>query len=138
MKKTLRAAKKYAALDRNTTLPIRKEFHDYDYLDKLGKDELDWLNRFTAEDLHADFGHKGKRVYKKKMVTKVIKSTGQKRKFDVGKKDCYDRNNARNNDVYGKAQANYLLEGEESRREYDGVNEIEDWLIRAIDEDNRE
>lgn len=36
-------------------------------------------------------------------------STGQERSFDVGKKDCQDRNNARNRDAFAICKANGML-----------------------------
>lgn len=138
MTKTRRSERMYSALDKDANLMIRQDLLDYDYLDKLNDKDKMWLNNFTAEYVHADFNHSGKRIHKKKLVTKKIKSTGQKRVFDVGKKDANDRNNARNSDVYAKAKANFILETEDKIKDTDGDMTTEDKIIRLIDEGNQE
>lgn len=68
---------------------IKQEYHDIDYCDKLSDKEKDWLSRFMQEDLGANFSHKGGKIYRSKRDRKA----------------CYDRNNARQRDIYGIAKA---------------------------------
>lgn len=62
---------------------------DYDYLDKLSDKELEWLNNFTEEYVHANLTHKGKKLHKTKKL----------------RLDCYNRNNARNRCIWTRAKA---------------------------------
>lgn len=64
---------------------------DYDYLDKLSDDELAWLNKFTEEYVHASLDTE--RPRKNLHRTKGLR------------KECYDRNNARNRDVLTRQRA---------------------------------
>jgi hypothetical protein len=64
---------------------------DYDYLHKLSEEELAWLNKFTEEYVHANLN------------TEKPKSNLHRTKSM--RKDCYDRNNARNRDVLTKQKA---------------------------------
>ncbi len=75
-----REGTKYPALDKGLNLKSRSELIDYDYIDKLSESEKRWLNQFTEEYTNAGI-KKGRRNLHS---TKVLK------------KDCYDRNNARN------------------------------------------
>lgn len=90
-KKTKRAKVKYSALDPTVNLKTRYELiSDYDYLDKLTDKEKSWLNKFTKEYVNADLDKKkGKNLHK----------------TDKMKKDCYDRNNARNRCIWTKCKA---------------------------------
>ncbi len=98
-----------------------------------------WLSNFNEEYVSANFQHKGKRIHPKKMETKLVESTGKKRKVDVFKKDCEDRNNWRNNDSYAITSSNDMLKGE--AKISSGVNnvlstnnkEVENTLIKIID-----
>ena len=76
---------KYPALDPKLNLKSRTELLDYDYLNKLNKSELEWLNKFTEEYTHAslDSKHPKKNLHKNKKL----------------RTDCYNRNNSRNRDV---------------------------------------
>lgn len=55
MTKTKRQRTKYPALEKGVNLKSRQELLDYDYLDKLGPEEKQWLNNFTEEYIGADF-----------------------------------------------------------------------------------
>lgn len=77
----------------------RKELMDYDYLNKLNPEELAYLGKFTDE-------YVGAAVVKTK--TGKVKR-GQLHNTKELAKDCYDRNNWRNNDVLGVTKANFLL-----------------------------
>lgn len=62
----------------------RWEHIDHDYLDKLSDKEKEWLSNFNEEYLSGNFNHKGKKFHKTKKE----------------KRDCYNRNNARNRDLF--------------------------------------
>ena len=81
--KNRREAAQYPALKKGYNLKSRQHLIDFDYLDKLNPEELDWLNRFSEEYHGANFKHKGKIVQRKK----------------AQRKNCTDMNNHRNNDV---------------------------------------
>lgn len=69
----------------------------------------------------------------------MVKATGKKRKVDVLKKDCEDRNNARNRDSYAITRSNNMLKGEKKIASGSNSvlstnpNEVEDTLITIID-----
>lgn len=92
-KKTKRSYVKYPAFHPELNPRIRYELVDYDYLDKLSEEEKQWLHDFTQEYTHANFNHNGKRKHKTKKQ----------------KKDCYDRNNARNRCMWSRAKAAGLV-----------------------------
>lgn len=89
--KNRRNLAKYPALDPGLNLKSRTELLDYDYLHKLSEEELAWLNKFTEEYVHANLN------------TEKPKSNLHRTKSM--RKDCYDRNNARNRDVLTKQKA---------------------------------
>lgn len=138
-KQTKRKKTKYPGLDPSVNTRIRHELLDCDYLDKLTEKEKQWLNTFNLEYVSASFNHE-KRLHKKKMKTREIKSTGKKKKVDVGKKPSYDANNARNRDMFARAKTAYLLDfGDKSVEKASGtkrstnLNETENVLIDLID-----
>ena len=89
--KNRRNLAKYPALDPSLNLKSRTELLDYDYLHKLSDKELEWLNKFTEEYVHANLDTE--RPRKNLHNTKAMR------------KDCYDRNNARNRDVLVRQKA---------------------------------
>lgn len=120
-KRSKRKKTKYPALDPQLNLKTRfKEISDIDYLDKLNDEEKAWLNKFMAETVNADFRHR----------EQLYKTSGQK-------KELYKRNNARNRDVYTKAEAQNkitnLLDVGTEKLEIDG---FEDMMICKIDLEN--
>lgn len=90
-KKSKRELAEYPALDPSLNLKTRTELLDYDYLHKLNAEELKWLNKFTEEYVNASINtvNPRKNLHKSKAL----------------KKDCYDRNNARNRDVLTRQKA---------------------------------
>lgn len=85
-------------LQKKSTRLIRQEYVDYDYVDKLSDYEKQWLADFTIEHYNASVGKQ--------------KDEGKDNRFMKSKediKDCTDRNNWRNNDVYGKKRAHNEL-----------------------------
>ena len=72
--------KNYPRLDKAKTTKARKALIDFDYLHKLSKEELQFLNQFTDEYYCANFS--GETIHPKDL-----------------KRDCESRNNGRNNDL---------------------------------------
>lgn len=70
----------YPRLNKAKTTRARKDLIDYDYLSKLSKSELEFLNKFSDEFYCANF--KGETLHPKEL-----------------QKDCESRNNGRNNDL---------------------------------------
>lgn len=121
-KKTKRAKVKYSALDPTVNLKTRYELiSDYDYLDQLNDQELAWLNKFTKEYVNADLDSKRK--------------SKNFHKTDKLKKDCYDRNNARNRCVWTKCKASgkFASIDEVSKKAIDNEN-YEEHLVEKIDQ----
>lgn len=88
--KNKRSKSKYAALDPSLNLKTRTDLIDYDYVGKLSDKEKAWLNKFTQEYVNAGNLSKENRPLHR---TKALK------------KDCYDRNNARNRCQYTRQKA---------------------------------
>ena len=90
-KNNRRARTPYSALNPQLNLRSRFELIDYDYLDKLTKEEKTWLNKFTEEYTNAKLD--------------VVDLTKNLHNTQVLKKDCFDRNNARNRDILTRTKA---------------------------------
>ena len=86
-----------------------------DYVDKLTDKEKQWLNTFTEEYTNANFNHGKKVLHKTK----------------TQKKDCYDRNNARNRDILTREKAAGTALYLEDIKEKD--NSIKDLLGEALE-----
>lgn len=78
--------RQYATL--GVSVKLRNDYADYDYLDKLNKEELRWLKGFHREYVNADFKHTHKKHYRTKKARRII----------------YGLNNSRNRDLYGIAK----------------------------------
>ncbi|NDG25713.1 MAG: hypothetical protein EB120_00875 [Proteobacteria bacterium] len=95
---------------------------DYDYLNKLTEKEKEWLNKFTKEYVNADLNSKD--LNENFHNTKSLK------------KDCYDRNNARNRCVWTKMKASgnqvYTQEIPETKKVQKN-DDYEEYLIKVID-----
>jgi len=97
-KKPKRSKKKHAALDPAYNIKLRYDLIDYDYLDKLSEEELDWLNKFQKEYVNASVGKHSEAA-----------ESDQLHNTPELAKDCTDRNNWRNNDIYGVSKATHQL-----------------------------
>jgi len=123
-KKRKKENKNLKTLQKKSTKLIRQEYLDYDYLDKLNQEELEWLADFNAEYLNANVGKQ---------------SEAKKNRFHTTPelvKDCTDRNNHRNACIYGKAKArNNLIELDiyEQIEETENSSNTEDCLIELLD-----
>lgn len=93
-KATRRSKIKNPALDPRFMLKNRQELIDYDYLHKLSDEELKFLNTFTEEFVGARLNHPGDVLHNSKEL----------------KKDCFDRNNARNRDIFTRAKVDGSLD----------------------------
>jgi hypothetical protein len=100
----------------------RAELLDYDYLKKLKPKDLEWLAQFTNE-YTAGAVEKYKAGPKKGQV-----KPGHIHKTKELAKDCYDRNNWRNNDIYGVTRANNLLYDVQSQ-----IDSGDGWYITKAD-----
>ena len=112
---------------------VRKEFTDADYLKDLDPEARQWYEKFTGEYYGANLDfkkHTRKNLHKRKKL----------------RKDCTDRNNRQNNDLFGVTKINGLLDNNvvyetNEEREYvhpdqKSYNTTEDALIELIDNGN--
>lgn len=118
-RKTRRESIKNPDLDKKYNLKTRQDLLDYDYLDKLDKKTLAWLNKFNKEYVVASLDVKNpkKNLHKTK---KLIK-------------DCFDKNNSRNRDVLTRAKASNQLTDYELLAEETNNTNYEDYLIDNLD-----
>lgn len=116
--KNKRGQKKYPNLSKGVNLKSRQNLLDYDYISQLSEKEKKWLDKFSKEYINASLDSKN-----------LEKNLHNSQKL---KKDCYDRNNARNRDLYTKIEMGARFIGEQPEDHY----EIEDELIKKIDEKN--
>jgi len=131
---------KYPGLTKNGDIKVRHELYEIDYVHKLNPKEKEWLNNFNLEYISGEFNHPGERLHKERTVHRKVKSTGKYRKFDLGKKEINDANNARNRDAFSITKANKILHGEKKmmNEQEKNVNmKTEDSLIRLLDIKNK-
>lgn len=118
-KRSRRDAQERPDLDPKFNLKTRTDLLDQDYLHKLSPEELDWLNKFNKEYVSASLNTESPR-----------KNLHRNKKL---RKDCYDRNNARNRDILTRAKAsNRLIDYEKLIEEVD-QNDVEERLIKKLD-----
>lgn len=104
-------------MDPKLNLKSRTDLIDYDYLDKLDEKDKQWLAQFTDEYTNASF-KKAKNIHRTKEL----------------RKDSYNRNNHRNNDVLTKAKITNRavpIDGVDENKLY--INP-EDAIIQILDE----
>lgn len=94
-KNTRRGNTEHPALEPSLNLRSRFELLEFDYKDKLNKKQKDWLNKFNEEYVNASLDSKN--------LSKNLHNT------DKLKKDCYNRNNARNRDILNRGKASGTL-----------------------------
>jgi len=97
-------------------LKSRTDLLDYDYLHKLNKEELEFLNKFTGEYVNAGINKEDKTVLHK---TKRLR------------KNCYDMNNARNRDITTRTKMLNKMDGLDKAKNL-GYSE-EDRIHASID-----
>lgn len=121
-RKSKREKQEHANLDPKYNLKTRTDLIDHDYLHKLSKKELDWLNEFNKEYVSGSFDRE-----------RPKRNLHKKRKHI---KDADDRNNARNRDILTRAKASNQLTDYETLIEEADENFNEDKIIEAIDSKN--
>jgi hypothetical protein len=117
-----RDGRKYPGFDKGVNSRTRWEYLDQDYIDKLSPKDKKYLSDFMCEWMSGNFQHDGKKMHK----------TGQE------KRDCYNRNNARNRDVYAiKKATGYLAPIEDHAQALESSHiskdSNEDAIIELID-----
>lgn len=119
-----------AALDPNKNPRTRWELiTDFDYLDKLSKEEMKYLEKFIQEFVHASF-HYGERLHPVKKVNKKYKN-GKTKKLDKYRNEAEGNNNARNRCVHTRGIATHTLLYPEHIKER--AENSEDEMIAALD-----
>lgn len=83
---------KHTGLNPKLFSKIKQQYFDYDYINELSEDEKAWLSKFTDEYLGANLSG-SKPLHRTKAL----------------KKDCFDRNNSRNRDIYNIKAVNGAL-----------------------------
>jgi hypothetical protein len=124
-KKTKRSVTKNPNLTKNLYSKIKQQFFDIDYIDKLSDKEKEWLNHFMGEYLNANLKEGKKKLHRTKAL----------------KKDCFDRNNARNRDIYGRSRVGGKLDSLDEQliaklEEEHLDEEFEERVIDKIDNEN--
>lgn len=109
----------YPALNPKKNIRNRQSLIDYDYLEKLTTEELQWLNDFTEEYTNAGFKSKRKK-------NRILK-----KKSDI--KASVDRNNARNRDLQNVIEMFPGLNKVDLSRYEDLAVLTEDDIIALID-----
>lgn len=99
---------------------MRADLIDQDYIEKLSPKEREWLNKFNREYVSDTLDRKN--LKKNLHRTKKLK------------KDCDDRNNARNRDVLTRAKAANQLSDYEELTETSSNNDYEDFIIEKLDQ----
>lgn len=119
--KTRRGRAKYPALEPTLNLKTRYEVLEIDYLAKLDEKAKKWLNKFNDEygNDHLD----------RKDLSNNLHNTPKL------KKDCDDRNNARNRDIMTRAKASgSMVYLEDLKREDRLTKNAEEVLLEELDE----
>jgi hypothetical protein len=118
-KKTKRGMTKYPNLNPELQLKTRFELYDQDYIDKLSEKEKAWLDKFMGEWANAalDVNNLNRNLHNTKEL----------------KKDCQDRNNARNRCILTRAKATGIIDYIEEKGLNEFSEDYEDALLTAID-----
>jgi hypothetical protein len=87
---TKRKADKFAGLNPRMHPMARREYLDGDYYDKLNDKEKAFMSKFIDEYYGGSLANKEDKAGRRKDL----------HKSDKRRKECYDRNNARNRDMY--------------------------------------
>ena len=114
-KNSKRSKETTPALDKSRNLKSRVDLIDYDYINKLSKEEKIWLNAFTEGWINADF--------RNPITDKMFKEIEEKQ-------FCYSMNNARNRCIYTKAKTNGMVVdtvGFEKDRKNNSLKEFNDF-----------
>lgn len=114
-----RDTKRFKGLEKSLFSRVKQEYFDYDYIEQLGDDEKQWLSNFINEYLGANLNSDGKKFHKSKEM----------------RKDVFDKNNARQRDIYSIMRATGKLDSFcfESGDFKDVAVGSEDAMIELID-----
>lgn len=115
--RTKRSRIKYPGLDKSVHPKVRQDLIDHDYIDKLSPSEKKWLSDFNEEYLGGNFKHGGRVKHKTKKE----------------KRDCYNRNNARNRDAMSITKINSMLEYGVKKTSLNNLALTEENLVNIID-----
>lgn len=107
--KKKRDVKQYPGLDRKLFSRVKQEYHDIDYAHKLSDDDKAWMSQFMEEHLGANLDEER---LDNKYGNEPFHNTRELRK------DCFDRNNARQRDIYGLNKATGTLDSFDKAIEY--------------------
>jgi len=113
---TKRSKAKYPALKPQYNSRTRQEYIDYDYVNTLSDKDKQYLNDFTEEWLGGNFNHE----------TSNLQKTKKQRK------DCYDRNNARNRCIYTIAKARSQVIDPPDNTVFNEDNRLVSFIIHKI------
>lgn len=118
-KKKSRSNVKHPYFVKHLNSRIKQEYLDIDYIDKLSEEEKDFYNKFLGEYYAADldFQDLEKNMHNNKEL----------------KKDCTDRNNARNRCAYGISKSGVPNENLEKNMNRDEIVIDEEALNSMID-----
>lgn len=113
--------KKRYSLSPKKNRKVLRDLIDYDYLDKLSPDNLDYLEQFSKETYTASFDHK---------------NTGFKRRKPLNNREqqkiLYKENNRRNQDILAIKKGSNMID---EIKDYQQVEENrEDKLIALLDQ----
>lgn len=114
-----RSREKYPNLRPELQLKTRFDLYDQDYTHKLNDEEKAFLNKFNSEWANASLDTEN--LENNLHNTKELK------------KDCQDRNNARNRCILTRERATGFIKYLEDLTNEVGYDEYEDILIGAID-----
>lgn len=124
-----RKRSKFPGLSKKYNTKVRQELIDYDYLGKLSEEEKEWLNKFSEEYNSGSF----KKTEAGNYSTKNLHRSKKLRK------DCYDRTNSRNRDVFSITKANDMLKDADKlnfhleEKSYRDAGQVENDIIEIID-----
>lgn len=113
------------------SVKVRNDYADYDYINLLDRNSLNWLKGFNREYVNADFTHSYYKIYQDKEEQRII----------------YGLNNCKNRDAFNisKVLHKLYLCGTINEKinhfeygNYEGINTTEDFLITLYDLKNRE
>lgn len=128
-KKKKRDVNPHPGLDKKLFSKVKQEYHDIDYAHKLDNEAKAWMSQFMEE-------HLGANLDEERIKDKYNKEPLHKTK--AHRKDCFDRNNARQRDIYGVNKATGTLDSFDKAIEYlddlvENDTSFEDRFIDKLD-----
>lgn len=118
--KNKRSKEKFPNLKPELQLKTRYDLYDQDYTHKLSEKDKAWLNKFNSEWANAALD-----------VNNLKKNLHNTQEL---KKDCQDRNNARNRCILTRAKATGIIDYiEEKKNIIEEQEDYEDAILTAMD-----